>query len=91
MRGNFEDGLKIFAIQTYVALGSNFIPIPGAAGVSEFIMYFGYMTLLGEEEACALAILSRGISFYTCSIISIFTVILGYILILYRNKKEVLK
>ena len=87
MHGKFEDGLKIFAIQTYVALGSNFIPVPGAAGISEFIMYFGYMTLMGEEDACALAILSRGISFYACSAISLFAVTLGYFTI-GRNKNN---
>lgn len=81
MHGDFENGLKIFAIQAYVALGSNFLPVPGAAGVSEFIMYFGYMTLMGEEAACALAILSRGISFYACTAISFFAVILGYFMI----------
>jgi uncharacterized membrane protein YbhN (UPF0104 family) len=88
MHGNLADGLKVFAIQIYVVLGSNFIPVPGAVGISEFIMFFGYMMLMSEEAAGSLAILSRGITFYTCSIISIFTVILGYILLYYRNKKS---
>lgn len=91
MHGNLTDGLRVFAIQTYIVLGSNFIPVPGAVGISEFMMFFGYMMLMNEEAACSLAILSRGISFYTCGIISIFTVILGYIMICYRHKKEVRK
>ncbi len=91
MHGNIADGLRVFAIQTYIVLGSNFIPVPGAVGISEFMMFFGYMMLMNEEAACSLAILSRGISFYTCGIISIFTVILGYIMICYRRKKEVRK
>ena len=88
LHGNVSDALRVFAIQTYVVMGSNFIPIPGAVGVSEFLMYFGYTMLLGEESAYSLAILGRGISFYTCSIISIFTVILGYIFIRLRKNKE---
>ena len=69
-------------------MGSNFIPIPGAVGISEFLMYFGYTMLLGEESAYSLAILGRGISYYTCSIISFFTVILGYIIIrFYKDKR----
>ena len=88
MRGDFPKGLKVFAIQTYVVIGSNFIPVPGAIGISEFLMYFGYSSLVGDEAACSLAILSRGISFYTCSIISIFTVILGFILIQRKKNKE---
>lgn len=87
LHGSFTDGLKVFAVQTYVVLGSNFIPVPGAVGISEFLMYFGYTMLLGEDSAYSLAILGRGISFYTCSIISIFTVILGHIMLrLGKNK-----
>lgn len=88
LHGNILDGLKIFAIQTYVVIGSNFIPVPGAIGISEFLMYFGYEMLLAEESAYSLAILSRGISFYTCSIISIITVILGYIAIRKKNRRK---
>ena len=91
MHGNLADGLRVFAIQTYIVLGSNFIPVPGAVGISEFMMFFGYMMLMNEEAACSLAILSRGISFYTCGIISIFTVILGYLMIFYKHRKEVKK
>ena len=91
MHGSLSEGLKIFAIQTYVMMGSNFIPVPGAVGISEFLMFFGYTMLLNEETAYSLAILSRGISYYTCSIISIFTVILGYIMIRYKQSKEDLK
>ena len=69
-------------------MGSNFIPVPGAVGISEFLMYFGYTMLLSEEASYSLAILGRGISFYTCSIISIITVIIGYILIRLRKTKE---
>ena len=88
MHGNIADVLKVFIIQTYVVMGSNFIPVPGAEGISEFLMYFGYTMLLGDEAAYSLAILGRGISFYTCSIISIFTVIFGYIMIRYNNKHK---
>ncbi len=88
MGGKPQDGLTLFAIQTYVVLGSNFIPVPGAAGVSEFIMYFGYMMLLSEENACGLAILSRGISFYACSAISLLAVALGQFMIGRNKNKE---
>ena len=88
MHGKISDGLTIFIIQTYVVMGSNFIPIPGAVGISEFLMYFGYTMLLNDEAAYTLAILGRGISYYTCVIISIITVIIGYIMIRVKNNKE---
>ena len=87
MHGRLMDGLTIFAIQTYVVMGSNFIPVPGAVGISEFLMYFGYTMLLSEEAAYTLAILGRGISFYTCIFISIITVITGYIILKLKSKK----
>ena len=88
MHGNLSNGFRVFATQTYVVMGSNFIPVPGAVGISEFLMFFGYNMILDEEAAYTLAILGRGISFYTCSIISIFTVILGYIMIRYKQHKR---
>lgn len=88
MHGKILDGLTIFAIQTYVVMGSNFIPVPGAVGISEFLMYFGYTMLLSDEAAYSLAILGRGISFYTCSFISIITVISGYIILKLKSNKH---
>ena len=88
MHGKIFDGLTIFAIQTYVVMGSNFIPVPGAVGISEFLMYFGYTMLLSDEAAYSLAILGRGISFYTCSFISIITVISGYIILKLKSNKH---
>ncbi len=88
MHGNLNDGLKIFIIQTYVVMGSNFIPVPGAVGISEFLMYFGYTMILSDEAAYTLAILGRGISFYTCLTISIVTVIIGYLMIRFKKNKE---
>ena len=88
--GKLSDGLFIFVVQTYVVLGSNFIPIPGAIGISEYIMFFGYMMIMDSSSAYHLEFISRGISFYLCSIVSLFTVILGYIF-LKTKKVEVQK
>ena len=87
MKGNLDDALRVFAVQTYVVMGSNFIPIPGAVGISEFLMYYGHTAQLGEEAAYSLAILSRGISFYTCIAISIIAVAIGYISIRVKKSK----
>ncbi len=87
MHGRIADGAKVFAIQTYVVLGSNFIPVPGAVGISEYMMYHGYVMLLDDESSYTLALLSRWISFYTCCAISIVTVLLGYVLLRIRENK----
>lgn len=86
LHGDISKGLNVFAIQAYVVLGSNFIPVPGAIGISEYLMLCGYMLLMNEESAYNLAILSRGISFYTCITISIITVLFGYIMTRYKAR-----
>ena len=81
LHGSYSEGLMVFIIQSYVIIGSNFIPVPGAVGVSEYIMFCGFSMLASSDLAGSLSLVSRGITFYTCSIISIFTVVLGYITI----------
>jgi uncharacterized protein (TIRG00374 family) len=89
LHGDYSNWLLIFIIQCYVVVGSNFLPMPGAVGISEFIMFFGYSMLMGSDFAIELAVASRGISFYTCSIVSLVTVIWGYIFIRFvKNKRK---
>ena len=94
LHGPYSNGFLIFIIQCYVVVGSNFLPMPGAVGISEFIMFFGYTMLMDSDLAMELAVASRGNSFYICSIVSLFTVILGYVFIRFiknRRKSEVIQ
>ena len=68
---------KLFAIQVYVVLGSNSIPVPGAMGVADYLMINGYLELMNKEQAYQLEIISRGLSFYACMILSLITVGVG--------------
>jgi len=85
--GNLRDSLHIFAVQTYVMLGSNFVPVPGAIGISEYIMFSGYTMFMDADAAYNLAAVSRGISFYVCVAISFFAVVAGYIVIHLKKHK----
>ena len=64
--GNFAGAAKIFALQCYVVLGASFIPIPGAMGVTDFLMLDAFGTMLPPEAATSLELLSRTLSFYCC-------------------------
>ena len=88
LHGDFSEGLRVFIIQSYVIIGSNFIPIPGAVGISEYIMFYGFSMLTNSDLAGSISLVSRGITFYTCSIISIITVIFGYIAIRMTEKNN---
>ena len=49
-------------------------------------MLSGYQELMSKSDAYHLEILSRGLSFYGCMMISMITVLIGYICL---RKKEV--
>lgn len=76
--------LTVWAIQCYVAVGANCIPIPGAMGAYDYLMIDGYHNLMSPERVYRLAILSRSMSFYLCVIISSIIVLVAYL----RTREE---
>ncbi len=85
IHGDLSKIWELFATQIYVVLGSNCVPIPGAIGVADYLMLSGYKELMSKSDAYHLEILSRGLSFYGCMMISMITVLVGYICL--RKKK----
>ncbi len=77
--GSADRLADLFATQMYIILGSNFVPVPGGMGVTDYLMLDGYGHLLDEVQAFGLAVLGRSLSFYCCILISIVTVLAGYI------------
>ena len=86
IHGDLSNITKLFATQVYVVLGSNSMPVPGAMGVADYLMLDGYMELMTREQAFRLEILSRGLSFYSCMILSMLVTGIGYLL-LKHNKR----
>lgn len=70
----------IFVTQSFVAIGSNCVPIPGAMGVADYLMLDGFGNIVSKSDATNLELLSRSLSFYVLIIISGVTVLTGYIL-----------
>ena len=64
--GSIDKAPSIWSLQGFVVLGSNSIPIPGAMGVSDYIMLDGFRSIMSEAEAVNLELLSRSCSFYVC-------------------------
>ena len=55
-------GTSVISLQCYVVLGSNCIPIPGAMGVSDYIMLSGLGSIgMPPEAAVSLDLLSRSV------------------------------
>lgn len=64
--GDAVGAINIFALQCYVVLGATYLPIPGAMGVTDFLMLDAFSRMLSEEAATNLELLSRTLSFYCC-------------------------
>lgn len=79
--GNFNHVFDIFSIESFVISGSYCIPVPGAIGVSDYLMLNGFKMLMAENIAVNLELISRGISFYCCIIVCGVTVLVKYLLL----------
>jgi len=72
--------------QGFVTLGANSVPIPGAMGVSDYLMLDGFKNIMEESQAVNLELLSRSFSFYSCVIICGISVLLWYCIIKRRER-----
>ena len=86
--GSFKDSLEVWCTQIMVTLGSNYVPIPGAMGISDYLLIDGLHPLLSSDMAITLDLYSRGISFYACVVLSLVITVGGYIRINKRTGKE---
>ena len=56
----------VLAMQSYAVIGSNCVPIPGAIGVTDYLMIDGLNAVLPSERTVEIELLSRSLSFYSC-------------------------
>ena len=86
--GDPANAFSLFAMQGYVVLGSNSIPIPGAMGVSDYIMLDGFRTIMSESAAVNLELLSRSVSFYFCIFLCGISTLIQYQILKKRRTKK---
>ena len=84
---SFLECLDLWFWQGYVVLGSNCIPVPGAMGVSDYLMLDGFNNIMEQSEAVNLELLSRSVSFYSCVFICGIAVVVQYCINKRRAKK----
>ncbi|MGI6013078.1 MAG: lysylphosphatidylglycerol synthase transmembrane domain-containing protein [Oscillospiraceae bacterium] len=80
MGGNVHRAFDLWAMQSYVVLGSNCVPIPGAMGVADYLMLDSFRTILDAQQAIRLELLSRSLSFYCCILICGMSVLFHYLI-----------
>lgn len=85
--GSLNNVFDIMMIQSFVISGSYCVPIPGAIGISDYLMLNGFKTLMSEASAVNLELIGRGISFYCCIILCGVTIFGKYLLQKRSSKK----
>lgn len=76
--GNLKDISLIFTIQSLVIMGAYSAPIPGAIGVTDYLMIHGFERIMFIDHAVNLELLSRGLSFYLCILICGIVILIKY-------------
>ena len=85
--GDPAQAFDIWVLQGFVVLGSNCVPIPGAMGVSDYLMLDCYGSVLSASEAGHLELLSRSVSFYSCILICGVSVLIKFAMLRKRRNR----
>lgn len=84
--GTLAQALDIGAVQCYVYFGSNVIPMPGAIGVSDYILLDGLGNLV--DDYAHLGIFSRALSFYFCVLLCGILMMVAYFVYRAMHKRK---
>ena len=68
----------VFSKQCLITIGYNFVPIPGAMGVSDYLMIDGFNSIMDRASAFSVELISRGMTFYVCVLLSGIITLIGY-------------
>ena len=79
----------LWVIQSMVLIGSNFVPIPGGMGVTDYLMLNGFSSFLTTRQAVNLEMISRALSFYFCILVCGLILLGRYCMVLYRRKEHI--
>ncbi len=77
--GVTKNAVPVFVTQVFSAIGSMWVPVPGGMGFADYLLIDGLHAVLDKQEAIQLELLSRGLSFYVCVLVSLLIVLIGYI------------
>lgn len=83
--GILGQALDIWSMQNFVVIGAYCIPVPGAVGITDYLMLDGFGKIMEAQQATNLELLSRTLSFYCCILICGISVILKYCLLKRRS------
>ena len=77
--GSAVGAFNVWVTQIFVTMGSNYIPIPGAMGISDYLLIDGLKGFMSSDVAVNMDLLSRAVSFYGCVLLSLIVVVIGFV------------
>ena len=78
-RGGADKTVELFSKQCLITIGYNYVPIPGALGIADYLMIDGFSSIMTKAQAIDLDMLSRGLTFYICVTLSGLITLVGYL------------
>lgn len=78
-RGGADKTVELFSKQCLITIGYNYVPIPGALGIADYLMIDGFSSIMTKAQAIDLDMLSRGLTFYICVTLSGLITLIGYL------------
>lgn len=86
--GDASKCIDIYALQSYVVIGTNVLPIPGAMGVTDYFLLDAFEDVMTSSEAVNLELLSRSVAFYFCVIVCGASVLIKFLIQRKARKKS---
>ena len=86
MGGQCKYASLLFSKQCLITIGYNYVPIPGALGIADYLMIDGFSSIMSKDAAFTLDMLSRGLTFYICVTISGLITLTVYLYRHFRKK-----
>lgn len=76
--GSVRQVFPVWSVQLMACLGAYSVPlIPGGVGISDYLLISGLEIIPRADNAVSLALVSRGISFYCCVLVSAICIVAG--------------
>lgn len=80
--------IELMVMQLSVAIAIDSLPLPGGMGASEAMLLLLYNKYFGENIAMSAMLVTRGLSYYLCLIISGIVVLANHIRVFFITKKR---
>ena len=86
---NVDNALEVYVKQCLITIGFNYVPVPGAMGIADYLMIDGFSGIMKKADAFKLEMVSRGMSFYICVLLGAVITLIGYLVKRRKNVRSI--